>query len=120
MSNLTLKKILLNPLFWIGIVLSYLTIYYEGQKNAYEIFFNPITYRNLFIGMGLYVAIFDVKYTQNREKIDILETLASCVEKTAIVLFIWIFSLSLYVGFHESGEMYSITLKHKLSQIVSK
>ena len=71
MNNLTLKKILLNPLFWIGITLSYLTIHYEGIKNAYEIFFSPTTYRNLFIGMGIYVAIFDIKYTKNQEKIDI-------------------------------------------------
>ena len=120
MKPWSLTKILTNPLMWIGLILTYMTLHYEGLKSAYEIFFNPNTYRNLFIGSGIYVAIFDRRYTKNHTKLDYMETLSAVIEKMAIILFIWMFTLSLYVGYHQGGEVYSDMLRAKYSRIQNR
>ena len=117
MKDFILKKIIANPLFWIGISLTFFTLHYEDRENIYSIFFTPTTYRNLFIGSGIYVSIFNIKYTKNHEKIDYLETISACIETMAIILFIWLFTLSLYIGYHEAGEMYGKILAAKYSRL---
>ena len=120
MHQFSFKKILLNPLVWIGTILSFFTIHYEGLHNAYSIFYNPITYRNLGIGVGVYVAIFRRQYTKKLRKLDIKETLLCCLETMVIILFVWMFTLGLYVEFHTGGELYSEMVKHKLTRAMEK
>ena len=115
MKEFSIKKILTNPLVWIGLSLSYFTLHYENSENIYDIFLSFNTYRNLLIGSCIYVAIFNIKYTKNHKHIDILETLYTCIETMFIILFIWLFCLSLYTGFHQTGNMYSRALRAKYS-----
>ena len=112
-----LKKLLTSPHIWIGLTLSFLTLHYEGQSDALMVFFNPITYRNLLIGSAIYVAIFDKRYTEHREKFDPKETCIACLETLSAILLVWSISLSLYVSYHESGEIYSETLRTKYAKI---
>ena len=114
-----LVKMFTNPLVWIGVILCCFTLHYEGEKHPYEIFFDPITYRNLFIGSGIYVAIFDIKHKAHSDKIDYKETLMTIIEKMAIILFVWLFSLALYVEYHASGEAYSEILRSRYARALS-
>ena len=117
MKELVLKNIIGNPLFWIGIILTIFTLNYETEGNIYNIFFSLNTYRNLFIGSFIYVAIFNVKYTKHHKKIDFLETFYTCIHTMAIILFVWLLSLSMYVGYHQAGEEYSDTLRARYTKL---
>lgn len=120
MYQFSFKKILLNPLVWIGVVLAIFTIQYEGLYGAYGIFYNPITYRNLAIGSCIYVLIFRRQYTRKLRKLDIGETLICCLETMSIILFVWMFVLGLYVEFHTGGELYSEMVRHKLARAMER
>ncbi|MBQ8750678.1 MAG: hypothetical protein IJZ30_03475 [Alphaproteobacteria bacterium] len=111
MKPWSLTKILTNPLIWIGLTLTYMTIHNEGLNSAFDVFYNPITYRNLFIGSAIYVVLFDRHYTKNYKKLDYLETFVAIIEKMAIILFIWLFTLSIYTSYHNGGEAYSNILR---------
>ena len=104
------KSFFLNPLVWIGIVLMLFTINYEGNKRAFSIFFEAETYRNLAIGTAIYVGLFDKKYTEGMERLDIGETLLTVVVDMAIILLVWGVSLALVVNYQLGGESYSALL----------
>ena len=112
-----LKKILSLPLFWIGILLTCFTIHYEGQKEAFAVFFIPETYRNLLVGGAIYVALFDRRYTEHRERFDIKETFKALIETVSVIFFVWSISLVFYVGYHEGGEAYSLGLRKNYARI---
>ena len=115
-----IKKILLSPLIWIGITLTIFTIHYEKMDEALSIFLNPITYRNLTIGSIIYVAIFNKRYTTGHTKLDLKETFNALIKTMTTILLVWIISTSLYVGYHQGGEMYSIALERKLTELKNK
>ncbi len=117
MKEFSIKKILTNPLVWIGLTLTYFTIQHESDGNIYNIFLSSNTYHNLFIGSGIYVAFFNTKYTKNHNHVDYIETIRTCIETMFIILFIWLFCISLYAGFHEMGDMYSRALRAKYSHM---
>ncbi len=114
------KKILSTPLIWIGLTLTIFTIHYEGLNNALSIFLTPTTYKNLCIGSIIYVAIFDKRYTKGHTKLDLKETFNAILETIATILVVWLISTSLYVGYHQGGEMYSIALQKKLTELKNK
>ena len=116
MKPLSLKKILSNPLVWIGLVLCYMTIHYEGKHRAFDVFYNLETYRNLAIGATIYACIFRRQYTYHQCRLDIKQTLLACLETMMIILFVWWFSLGCYVSFHVGGENYSDTLREKYAR----
>lgn len=107
------KSIFLNPLVWIGIVLMLFTIHYEGNKNAFSVFFEVETYRNLAIGTALYVGLFDKKYTKDMERLDISETLLTVVYDMATILLVWAMLLGLVVSYQLTGENYSTALAER-------
>lgn len=115
-----IKKILSTPLIWIGLTLTLFTIHYENKDEALSIFFDKTTYRNLAIGSIIYVAIFDKRYTEGHTKLDLKETFSAIIETIATILIVWLISTSLYVGYHQGGEMYSIALQKKLTELKNK
>lgn len=116
------KSFLLNPLVWIGLVLMLFTINNEGNKNAFAIFFQKETYRNLAIGIAVYVGLFDKKYTEGMERLDIGETLLTVVYDMVMVLVVWIVSLALVVSYQLGGENYSalLTARYRKNRWISE
>jgi hypothetical protein len=117
MRRFSLLKILTNLQVWIGVVLSFMTIYYEGKHEALGIFYSLTTYRNLAIGSVIYTLIFKRQYTRHLGKMDIKQTLVACLETMVFILFVWMMCLYFYVGFHVGGDRYSDTLREKYSRV---
>ena len=63
MRGSVFKAVFLNPLVWIGLVLTGFTLHYEGYEGAFNVFFELETYRNLALGAAVYVALFDRRLT---------------------------------------------------------
>lgn len=110
--NSLVQGVLLNPLVWIGLVLTGMTLANRDIDNAYEVFMNVETYRNLALGTAVYVGLFDRHYTKNMERLDIMETLFAVVQSMFIILITWSVSLALITGYLINGEGY----KKKLTQ----
>ena len=82
MRGSVFKAVFLNPLVWIGLVLTGFTLHYEGYEGAFNVFFELETYRNLVLGAAVYVALFDRRYKPGGGRLDISETLAAVLEAT--------------------------------------
>ena len=81
-------KIVFNPLIWVGIFLSYLTL--QKTSNAEHIILmlkNTKYYTGLFLGSFIYVLLFEKHYTKKREKIAILPTFVAILD-TMFTIFI--------------------------------
>jgi hypothetical protein len=104
------RGVFLNPLVWAGGILTALTLNYE--KDVFAIFFLPKTYGLLVMGAGIYVALFGIHYTEEREHIDWPETLLEVIFTAGIILVSWFVSLSLIMGYRTSGE----NLRDRLAQ----
>ena len=53
MRGAVFKAVFLNPLVWIGLVLTGFTLHYEGYEGAFNVFFELETYRNLALGAAV-------------------------------------------------------------------
>jgi len=107
------KSIFLSPLVWIGLVLMLFTINNAEGKEAFSVFFEPETYRNLAIGTAIYVGLFDKKYTEGMVRLDIGETLLTVIYDMAVILLVWGVSLALVVNYQLGGESYKEILLQK-------
>lgn len=113
MRGSVFKSVLLNPLVWIGLVLTGFTLHYEGYNHAFQIFFEWETYRNLAIGAAVYVFLFNRQYKRGRARIDVAETLATVLETMYIILLVWGISLFAVVNYHLGGLSYSAGLRER-------
>lgn len=111
------KSILSNPLVWIGGVLTWLTLYYEGKEHAFELFYRPETFRNLIIGAVVYVSCFKRQYKKGGEKLDIIATLVMVYEVFLTILLTWVLTLGVIVNYLVGGEIYRATLQQKYQKI---
>lgn len=107
------KSFFLNPLVWIGLMLTAFTLGNKEEENAFDLFFEPDTYRNLAIGAALYVGLFDRHYTSGRNHLDWGETLFAVLKTMYVIILIWGGSLFLIINYHSGGEWYSQTLAAK-------
>lgn len=107
------KSIIINPLVWFGIILTCFTLHYEGFDNAYQIFFQFETYRNLAIGAAIYVALFNRQYKRGGDKLDVKETLLTVLETMYVILFVWGISLFAVVNYHLGGLSFSANLRER-------
>lgn len=107
------KSIIINPLVWFGVILTCFTLHYEGFDNAYQIFFQFETYRNLAIGAAIYVALFNRQYKRGGDKLDVKETLLTVLETMYVILFVWGISLFAVVNYHLGGLSYSAGLRER-------
>jgi len=107
------KSIILNPLVLIGLVLTGFTLAYSEERAAFQVFYNIETYRNLIIGVTLYVLLFDRQYTAGMRRLDIGQTLLAILESMVIVLLVWAGSLFAVVTYHVGGENYRDVLRAK-------
>ena len=112
------KNFLLNPLVWVAVVLSYMTVSNAEDGKVWSVFFSPVMYRNLFIGCALYVVFWERKYTDNGQRLDISETLKAVFEVMANILFFWAAFLLMYLGVHSNGERYRQELERRYQQSV--
>ena len=112
-SGSSLKGILTNPLVWIAWILTGFTLHYEGYENTFEIFLHPTVYQNLIIGVTIYVLLFNRQYKNKGSKLDIKETLSVILETMYFILFVWLLSLGLIVGYFSGGENYKAALAEK-------
>lgn len=121
-SGSVFKAVFVNPLVWIGWVLTYFTLYYEGDKGAGAIFLKVETYRNLAIGAVIYTFIFNRQYTKGRERVDIFETLIAAAEAMYVIFITWAATTALIANYHIGGERYSEELRarYKLESANSK
>ena len=113
MRGSVFKSVLLNPLVWIGLVLTGFTLHYEGYSNAYGVFFEWQTYRNLAIVAVIYVFLFNRQYKKGGAKLDVPETLAAVLETMYIILLVWGVSLFAIVNYHTGGLAYSEGLRQR-------
>ena len=113
MRGSVFKSVLLNPLVWIGLILTGFTLHYEGYSDAFKVFFQLETYRNLAIGAAIYVALFNRQYKKGGGKLDIAETLAAVVVTMYIILLVWGISLFAVVNYHLGGLAYSDGLRQR-------
>lgn len=109
-----LSGVLFNPLVWIGIILTLFTLKYE--KNVFDVFFEPKTYGLLFAGAGVYVALFNIHYTEEGEHIDWGETLAAVLSNMGIILLTWVISLSFIVNYRAGGESLRAAMAQKMQE----
>ena len=107
------KNFLLNPLMWIAMVLTSLTISNMGKDHAFDVFLMPITYRNLFIGALIYVALFARRYTKGMCRLAFVDMLKAILETMGTILIFWVVFLLLFVNYHKGGEMYSEALRER-------
>lgn len=113
MRGSVFKSVLLNPLVWIGLILTGFTLHYEGYGNAYSVFFELETYRNLAIGAAIYVILFNRQCKKGGRRIDVSETLAAVLETMYIILLVWGLSLFAVVNYHLGGLSYSEGLRER-------
>lgn len=113
MRGSVFKSVLLNPLVWIGLILTGFTLHYEGYSNAFKVFFQWQTYRNLAIGAAVYVILFNRQCKRGGRRIDVAETLATVLETMYIILLVWGLSLFAVVNYHQGGLSYSEGLRER-------
>lgn len=113
MRGSVFRSVVLNPLVWIGLVLTGFTLHYEGYGNAYSVFFQLETYRNLGIGAAIYVILFNRQYKKGGAKLDVAETLATVLMTMYIILLVWGISLFAIVNYHTGGMAYSEGLRER-------
>ncbi len=113
MRGSVFKSVLLNPLVWFGLILTGFTLHYEGYSDAFKVFFELETYRNLAIGAAIYVALFNRQYKKGGGKLDIAETLAAVVVAMYVILLVWGLSLFAVVNYHLGGLAYSDGLRQR-------
>ncbi len=112
-SGSVFKAVLVNPLVWVGLILTGFTLHYEGKERAFDLFYQLETYRNLSIGAAFYVALFDRHYKRGGERLDIGETLMAVLETMYTIIIVWILSLFLVTNYHIGGENYSAALAER-------
>lgn len=108
------RGVFLNPLVWAGCILTLFTLNYE--KDVFEVFFLPKTYGLLVMAAGIYVALFGIHYTEEREHIDWGETLAQVIYTAGIVLISWFVTLSLIQSYRAGGESLRDRMIQKLQE----
>ena len=108
------KGVFFNPLVWTGGILTLLTLHYE--KDVFEVFFLPKTYGLLVMGAGVYVALFGIHYTEEREHIDWGVTLAEVFYTAGIILISWVVMLSLITSYRAGGESLRDRMIQKLQE----
>ena len=115
MRGSVFKAVFLNPLVWIGLVLTGFTLHYEGYEGAFNVFFELETYRNLALGAAVYVALFDRRYKPGGGRLDISETLAAVLEAMYVIVLTWGITLFAIVNYHLGGMSYSAGLRLRKS-----
>jgi len=110
------KSIFLNPMVWIGVLLTVFTLQNEDEKNVFQLFLNPTVYRNLALGCAVYVGLFDRHYTHKMKHLDIPETLMAVLQAMLTILLVWVATLGFIVSYHTGGESYSEALKDRYRQ----
>lgn len=113
MRGSVFKAVFLNPLVWIGLVLTGFTLHYEGYEGAFNVFFELETYRNLALGAAVYVALFDRRYKPGGGRLDISETLAAVLEAMYVIVLTWGITLFAIVNYHLGGMSYSAGLRER-------
>lgn len=106
------QAVFLNPLVWIGLLLTFFTMEYN-KEDVFGIFFVPETYRNLAIGSAIYVGLFGRKYTEGMNKLDWNQTLGGVIEAMLLVLGVWFFSLFAIIHYQRGGEAYSDLIRKR-------
>jgi len=106
------KSIFLNPLVWVGLLMTFFTLEYN-QDDIFGVFFVPETYRNIAIAAAVYVGLFGRKYTDGMRKLDWNQTLGGVIEAMLVLLFVWFFSLFAIVHYQRGGEAYSELLRQR-------
>lgn len=116
MPNFILK-IVFNPLVWVGVLLSYISL--KNGENA-EVIINRFMQSRLYIELGvgatIYVWLFDLHYTKKRERIAFLRNLVAIAETMFTVFVTWITIVSLVLYFQMRGERISSQLRMKYNQ----
>jgi hypothetical protein len=112
-----LVKIIYNPLIWIGILLSYITL--REVPNSEDIILmlkEPKYYIELFIGAVIYVYMFEKHYTKKREKVAILPNIIAIIDTMFIVFITWICMTLAVLYFQYRGERISRQLRQKYNE----
>lgn len=110
-------KIVFNPLIWIGIFLSYLTL--QKTSNAEHIILmlkNTKYYTGLFLGSFIYVLLFEKHYTKKREKIAILPTFVAILDTMFTIFITWLCATLSVLYFQYRGERISTQLRIKYNE----
>lgn len=108
------RGVFFNPLVWTGGILTLFTLNYE--EDVYAVFFLPKTYGLLVMAAGVYVALFGIHYTEDRDRIDWGETMAQVLYTAGIVLITWFVTLSLIQSYRAGGESLRDRMAQKLQE----
>lgn len=112
-----LIKIFCNPLIWVGILLSYITL--REVPNSEDIILmlkEPKHYFELFIGSLIYVWLFEKHYTKKRERVAILTNIVAVVDAMFTVFITWLCMTLAVLYFQYRGERISRQLRAKYNE----
>ena len=110
-------KIVLNPLIWIGILLSYITLQKTSNtENIILMLKESKYYIGLFLASLIYVLLFEKHYTKKREKIAILPTFVAILDTMFTVFITWLCATLCVLYFQYRGERISNQLRMKYNE----
>ena len=112
-----LVKIIYNPLIWIGILLSYITL--RETSNAEDVILmlkEPKLYIDLLIGAIIYVFLFERHYTKKRERVAVLTNIVAVVDTMFTVFISWLCITLAVLYFQYRGERISNQLQMKYKE----
>ena len=112
-----LVKIIYNPLIWIGILLSYITL--RETSTAEDVILmlkEPKLYIDLLIGAIIYVFLFERHYTKKRERVAILTNIVAVVDAMFTVFITWLCMTLAVLYFQYRGERISRQLRAKYNE----